>query len=135
MFLSFGLNHFAIVNFNILPSHNSKGFCTDHFPYDFSQTKIALLYSLNARLVISEADAELQFIKTTIFLSKIHQIFVLEYSSLKSLFLYFVVTTKSHFFINSDNIVAALSKYQPQLFLKSIINPFIFFSSNFFNDL
>jgi hypothetical protein len=77
IFLSFGVNHFEIVNFNILQSHSSKGFWTDPFQYDFSQTRIALLYSLKARLVISEADAEPSLIRIIIFLSKIFQELIL----------------------------------------------------------
>jgi hypothetical protein len=75
--LFFGVNHFAIVNFTIEPSHSSNGFWTEPFQYDFSQTKIALLYSLKAQAVISDALAELPLINITIFLSNIPQIFVL----------------------------------------------------------
>jgi len=60
-------------------------------------------------------------------------VFALLYTSLKSLFLYFVVTRSSPFFINSDKISTALIKYHPPLFLKSIISHSGFFSEIFFN--
>jgi hypothetical protein len=77
IFIHFGVNHFAIVTLSNPQFDKSKGSCTDHFPKVFSPTSIALLYSLRAHEVISEADAEFQLTKITIFQSYISQVFKL----------------------------------------------------------
>ncbi len=77
MLTSLGVYHLAIVNFKSHHHIISKACWTDHFPYDFSHTIIALLWSLNAHAVISEAEAEFQLIITTIFQLYISQLFIL----------------------------------------------------------
>jgi hypothetical protein len=67
IFIHFGVNHFAIVILSNPQLDKSKGSCTDHFPKVFSPINIALLYSLKAPDVISDAEAEFQFTKITIF--------------------------------------------------------------------
>ena len=122
--VSFGVYHLAVVIFIILPSPKSNGSCTDHFPYDFSQTINARLWSCRAQANISLADALYSLIRTVIgiLILFLTPVFVTRVSFFEGSFC-FIITTGSPFGNTIYARATAVSRYQPPLLRKSRIIP------------
>ena len=67
--LPFGLNQYAVVNLIIDPLSSSPVSWTVPLPYDLTPTTLAPADSFSARVNISDADALLSLISTTILLN------------------------------------------------------------------